>query len=117
MTNTVDSLDKVPEGDLFPIDNFYSKLKVNMNCDEEYYSVKKLYNTFKMENLDELNKFYNSQDTIRLCEVFASRGNFLNKQFKFNPRKCNSMISFSNCVHRDKSKCCIAVRKNAYRRS
>ena len=46
---------------------------------------------------------------IVLCEVFASRGNFLNKQFKFNPRKCNSVISFSSCVHRDKSKCCIAI--------
>ena len=29
----------------------------------------------------------------------------LNKIFKFNPRKCNSAISFSGCVHRDKNKC------------
>ena len=33
--------------------------------------------------------------------------------FKFNPRKCNSASSFSGCVHRDKSKCCIALPTNA----
>ena len=33
--------------------------------------------------------------------------------FKFNPRKCSSASSFSSCVHRDKSKCCIALRTDA----
>ena len=37
------------------------------------------------------------------------RSDFLNKKFKFNPRKCNSASSFSGCVQRDKSKCTIAV--------
>ena len=33
----------------------------------------------------------------------------MQKLFKFNPRKCNSASSFSGCVHRDKSKCLIAL--------
>ena len=37
----------------------------------------------------------------------------LNKIFKYNPRKCNSASSFSGCVHRNKSKCCIALPTDA----
>ena len=30
------------------------------------------------------------------------------KMLRHNPRKCNSASSFSGCVHRNNSKCCIA---------
>ena len=63
----------------------------------------------KLENLGELNIIYNFQDTIVLCEIFECRATYLQKMFKFNPRKCNSASSFSGCVHRDKSKCLIAL--------
>ena len=62
-----------------------------------------------MKNLGELNKLYNFQDTIVLCEIFESCSSYLNKIFKYNPRKCNSASCFSRCVHWDKSKCCIAL--------
>ena len=39
---------------------------------------------------------------------------YLKKIFKYNPRKCNSASSFSRCVHRHKSKCCIALPTDAY---
>ena len=63
----------------------------------------------KLENLGELNIIYNFQYTIVLCEIFESRATYLQKMFKFNPRKCNSASSFNGCVHRDKSKCLIAL--------
>ena len=63
----------------------------------------------KLENLGELNIIYNFQYTIVLCEIFESRATYLQKMFKFNPRKCNSASSFNECVHRDKSKCLIAL--------
>ena len=63
----------------------------------------------KLENLDELNIIYNFQYTIVLCEIFESRATYLQKMFKFNPRKCNSASSFNGCFHRDKSKCLIAL--------
>ena len=52
------------------------------------------------------------KDTIILCEIFEQRSR-LQEIFKFNPRKCNSASSFSSCVHRDKSKCCIALPTDA----
>ena len=63
----------------------------------------------KLENLGELNIIYNFQYTIVLCEIFESRATYLQKMFKFNPRKCNSVSSFNGCVHRDKSKYLIAL--------
>ena len=63
----------------------------------------------KLENLGELSIIYNFQYTIVLCEIFESRATYLQKMFKFNPRKCNSASSFNGCVHRDKSKCLIAL--------
>lgn len=63
----------------------------------------------KIENLGELNKLCNIRDTIILSEIFESRASYLNKKFKYNPRKCNSVSSFSRCVHQDKSKYCIAL--------
>ena len=63
----------------------------------------------KLENLGELNKLCNFQGTIILCEIFESHLSQLQKLFKFNPRKCNFASSFCDCVHRDKSKCLIAL--------
>ena len=37
----------------------------------------------------------------------------LQKLFKYNPRKCNTASSFSGCVSKDKSKCCIALSTDA----
>ena len=71
-------------------------------------NVNKFYQTMKLKNLDELNKIYNFQDIIILCEIFEQRSDDLQNLFKYNPRKCNSTSSFSGCVHRDKSKCLIA---------
>ena len=63
----------------------------------------------KHENLGELNELYNFQDTIILCEIFESRSMHLQKMFKFNTKRCIFSSSFSSCVHRDKSKCLIAL--------
>ena len=62
-----------------------------------------------LENLGELYKLYNFQDTITLCGIFEERSHHLQKMFKFKPKKCNSGSPFSDCVHRDKSKCLIVL--------
>ena len=66
-----------------------------------------------LENLGELNKIYNFQNAIISCEIFEQRSHHLQKMFKCNPKKCNSASSFSSCVHRDKSKCFIALLTDA----
>ena len=114
MITRYNSLDVKPEnGEFFLPHQFFSTLKDNILSDEEYKNVKKFYQTMKLENLGELNKIYNFQDTIILCEIFEQRSSHLQNLFKFNPRKCNSASSFSGCVHRDKSKCCIALPTDA----
>ena len=114
MITRYNSLDIAPEnGQFFPSHQFYSSLKDNIMTDEEYENVKKSYQTMKLVNLGKLNKIYNFEDTIILCEIFKQRSSHLQDLFKFNPRKCNSASSFSSCVHRDKSKCCIALPTDA----
>ena len=41
--------------------------------EDEYNNVKKFYQTMKLKNLGELNKIYNFEDTVILCEVFEQR--------------------------------------------
>ena len=66
-----DSLDIVPDdGEFFLPHNFYSSLKDTKMYNEEYENVKKIYKTMKLANLGKLNKIYNFQDAIILCEIF-----------------------------------------------
>ena len=110
MITRFDSLDISPEeGSLFLSHHFYSSLKETILAKKDYDAVKKFYQTMKLKNLGELNKLYNFQDTIILCETLENRSLQLQKLFKYNPRKCNSASSFSGCVHRCKSKCLIAL--------
>ena len=80
---------------------------------EDYQNVKKFYTLLKLSNLGELNRLYNFQDTIILWfhrfHRFENRSELLKQIFTYNPRKCNSASSFSGCVQRNKSKCCIAL--------
>ena len=110
MITRYDSLDIAPgNGQFFLLHQFYSSLKDNVMTDEEYENVKKVCQTMKVENLGELNKIYNFQDTIILCEIFEQYSPHLLDLFNFNSRKCNSASLFSGCAHRDKSKCRIAL--------
>ena len=88
-------------------------MKDSVLSKEEYENVKKFYNLMKLSNLGELSQIYNFQDVIILCEIFEQRADLFKEKFKFNPRKCNSATSFSGCVHRNKSKCCIALPTDA----
>ena len=114
MITRFDSLDIAPENYTFFLPHhFYSGMKDALISKEDYEPVERLYRTLKLENLVELNKLYSFQDTIILCEIFKQRSAHLQKMFKFNPKKCNSASSFSGCVHRNKSKCSIALPTHA----
>ena len=113
MITDFDSLNISPEKEFFSYDDFYSHMKDSVISEEDYANVKNFYTILKMSNLGELNKIYNFQDTIILAEMIEQRSDFLQKIFKYNPRKCNSASSFSGCVHRNKSKCSIVFLTNA----
>ena len=111
MITRFDSLDITisEDADFFFPHHFYLSLKETIISREDYDAVRKLYQTMKLENIGEVNKLYNFQDTIILCEIFEQRSAHLQKMFKFNPKKCNSASSFSGCVHRDNIKYLIAL--------
>ena len=108
-----DSLKKVPKEDFFQKKDFYSELKEKDISDEEHENVKNLFKLLRLKTLGDMNRIYNFQNTLILCEIFEKRASFLKKLFKFNPRKCNSASSFSGTVHRNKSKCNIVMPTNA----
>ena len=103
MITRFDSLDVSPDnGKFFLQHQFFSNLKDSIMTEEEYENVKKFYKAMKLENLGQLNKIYNFQDTIILCKIFEHCSSHLQNLFKFNPKKYNFISSFSGCVHRDK---------------
>ena len=67
----------------------------------------------RLKTLGDMNRIYNFQDTLILCEIFEQRACLLEKVFKYNPRKCNSPSSFPGYVQRNKSKCAIAMPTDA----
>ena len=104
-----DLLSILPRKEFFDEYLFYSSLKDSRISSEDYENVKKFYTLMKLQNVGELSRIYNFQDTIILCEVFEQRSELLKEGFKYNPKKCNSASSFSGCFHRNKSKCSIAL--------
>ena len=99
-----------PSGqDFFSKYHFYSTLREKSIEDEDYEEVKKFFKLLNLQTLGELNKYYNIQDTLILCQIFEQRSDLLQCLFKFNPRKCNSASAFSGYVHRNKSKCIIVL--------
>ena len=113
MITDFESLKKVPKEDFFEKKDFYSELKEKDISDEDYQNVKKFFMLLRLKTLGDMNRIYNFQDTMTSCEFFEQRASLLEKLFKFNPRKCNSASSFSGTVHRNKSKCKIAMPTNA----
>ena len=108
-----DSLLLRPREEFFLKDDFYSTLRERAVDEQEYEDVKKIFRLLNLQTLGELNKYYNIQDTLILCEIFEQTSDMLQRLFKFNPRKCNSASVFSGYVHRNKSKCNIVLTLDA----
>ena len=79
MITDFDSLNISPDKHFFEFHQFYSNMKDNVISDEEYQNVKKFYKLLKMSNLGELNKIYNFEGTIMLCELLEHRSDLLKK--------------------------------------
>ena len=56
-----------------------------------------------MRNLGDMNDLYNTQDVILLCEVIENRFEQMHEKFVYNPRKCNSASTLSDCIQGDLS--------------
>ena len=85
MITNLESLKQEPKGDFFEKDDFYLGLKEKNISDEDYQDLKKLFRLLRFKTLDDMNKIYNIQDTLNLCEIFEQRSILPEKLFKFNP--------------------------------
>ena len=65
-----------------------------------------------MRHLGDLNDLYNAQDVILLYELIENRFQFMQDKYGFNPRKCNSASSLSECIERQISKVIISFPTN-----
>ena len=71
--------------------------------------LKTIFMLLRIKTLGDMNRIYNFQDTLILCEIFEQRTSLLENL----NRKINSASSFSGTVHRNQSKCNIAMPTNA----
>ena len=101
MITKFSSLEIKPKDDFFEKKDFYLSLK-GKDISTEYENVKKFFKLLRLKTLGDLNRIYNFQNTLILCEIFKQRACQLEKLFKYNPRKCNSASSFSGYVQRNK---------------
>ena len=113
MITDFNSLEIKPKDGFFDQKYFCSSLKEKDITTEEYQNIKKFFTLLRLKTLGDMNRIYNFQDTLILCEIFEQRANMLEKRFKFNPRKWNSASSFSGYVQRNKSKCAIVMSRDA----
>ena len=68
MITNFDALNIQPKKDFFEDDSFYSTLKEKNISVEEYENVKKFFTILRLKTLGDLNRIYNFQDTVILCE-------------------------------------------------
>ena len=54
-----------------------------------------------MLNLGDMNGLCNAQDVVLVCETGENRFQFIHNQHGFNPRKCDSASTLSNCIDRE----------------
>ena len=113
MITDFESLNISPEKEFSSHQDFYSCLKDKNISEEDYENVKKFFMILRLKTLGDLNWIHNFQDTAILCEIFEQRSSLFQKLFKYNAKKCSSASSFSGCVQRLKSKCCIALPTDA----
>ena len=98
-----------PENDFWEKTEFFSDLKQSIVNDDDYKNSKYLYQTLKMRNLGDLNDLYNAQDVILLCEIIENGFQAMQDTYGFNPRRCNSASSISDCIEREMSKIILAL--------
>ena len=79
---------------------------------EDYDNSKNLFILLKMRNYSDLNDLYNVQDVILLMVIIENRFQEMQNETGYNPRKINSASKLSSCIHREQSKCILALPTN-----
>ena len=81
----IDSLERLNETQLPPIEAFYSKLAGEGITEEDYKHAKKVWKTFKIKTLGEYHDLYLKTDVLLLADVFESFREVCFNVYKLDP--------------------------------
>ena len=86
----IDSIEKLNETQLPPIEAFYSTLKQETITEEEYQHAQKVWNTFNCQTLLDYHKLYLQVDVLILADAFEKFREFFLKHHEIDPAYCYS---------------------------
>ena len=81
----MDSIERFKENELPPKESFYSSLNDKNISDEDYAHAKKVWDTFKMEYLEDYHELYNKTDVLLLADVFENFRDICIRNYKLDP--------------------------------
>ena len=86
----IDSIEKLNETQLPPIEAFYSTLKQETITEEEYQHAQNVWNTFNCQTLLDYHKLYLQVDVLILADAFEKFREFFLKHHEIDPAYCYS---------------------------
>ena len=81
----MDSISKLDEPKLPPIEAFYSKLNDAGISNKEYQHAQKVWNTFECKTMRDYHNLYNLADVLQLADIFENFRDVCMKHYKLDP--------------------------------
>ena len=111
--DSIKALEKRPKnGIFFQKKNSLACLKDSLLIKKNMIIQKNCLLYLKIRNLSDLNDLYNAQDVVLLMVIIENRFQEMQNETGYNPRKINSASKLSSCIHREQSKCILALPTN-----
>ena len=86
----INSIERLKEKQLPPIDKFYSTLTQKTTTDEEYEHAQKVWKVFECESFLDYHNLYLKTDVLILADVFEQFRDFFLKHHQIDPCYCHS---------------------------
>lgn len=81
----LDSIDKLDETELPPIEAFFSILSGSGIFEEEYSHAQRVWKTFRMKTMRDYHNLYNRSDVLLLCDVFENFRKVCKENYDLDP--------------------------------
>lgn len=81
----LDSIDKLDETELPPIEAFFSILSGSGISEEEYSHAQRVWKTFRMKTMRDYHNLYNRSDVMVLCDVFENFRKVCKENYDLDP--------------------------------